>query len=251
MEDNLPEIKYKKNFLSEVVVRIDFLNPINKIDKELPKKVKNKILKYFEVLEPQPINVKQIDFQNEKFDDTGDAYTEWKFFSLNRDKQLTLINSSIFISYKSFSNFSFLSKEFNDISKTIFIAFPEIQIKRQGLRYINRISFSKGDPFDWSDYINDGLLSTLNFVTETRQLTRIFHIIEYNLGSHILRFQFGIHNSDYPAPIRQKEFILDYDAFSTGIDKESMSNNLDLLHTTIQERFEDSILDGLRRVMNE
>ena len=67
----------------------------------------------------------------------------------------------------------------------------------------------------------------------------------------LLKIQYGMNNPDYPALIRSKEFILDYDAFYEGSqDKESIIENLERFHSKIEDMFEKSITDELRKVMS-
>jgi uncharacterized protein (TIGR04255 family) len=61
-----------------------------------------------------------------------------------------------------------------------------------------------------------------------------------------------MHNPDYPALIKQKIFVLDYDAYKTGsLSTEEVNHLIPSLHTKISELFEKSIGDKLRGVMNE
>ena len=62
-----------------------------------------------------------------------------------------------------------------------------------------------------------------------------------------LRFNFGIHNPDYPAIIKQKVFILDIDVYHNGIqNKEDIISNSKVFHDKIQEFFEFSITEEFR-----
>jgi len=76
--------------------------------------------------------------------------------------------------------------------------------------------------------------------------------MELDLSDMRVRFQYGMHNPDYPSVIRRKQFILDYDAYreetQTG---DELERNLMRFHSKIQELFEQSITDELRRIMNE
>jgi uncharacterized protein (TIGR04255 family) len=62
-----------------------------------------------------------------------------------------------------------------------------------------------------------------------------------------MRFQYGMHNPDYPAPIKKKIFILDYDAYCNGIlTKNDIFKYLPIFHEEVQKLFENSISDKLR-----
>ena len=53
MEDNeLGLLRYKKNFLSEVVIRIDFLNNLTELEKDLPIRIRQAAVRDFPIVEP-------------------------------------------------------------------------------------------------------------------------------------------------------------------------------------------------------
>lgn len=75
--------------------------------------------------------------------------------------------------------------------------------------------------------------------------------MDLNLGNMKIRFRYGMHNPDYPAPIRKKLFILDYDAFLEGLQNEAdMISNIDKFNNEIESMFEKCIKDGLREIMD-
>ena len=60
-----------------------------------------------------------------------------------------------------------------------------------------------------------------------------------------------MHNPDYPSTIRSKVFILDFDAFSEGLQEfHEIKTKLKNYHEAIQGLFEQSITDQLRGKMN-
>jgi len=60
-----------------------------------------------------------------------------------------------------------------------------------------------------------------------------------------------MHNPEYPAPIRRRIFVLDFDAFSQGLlEQNEIESRLGRFHSLIQQVFERSILDGLRQQLN-
>jgi uncharacterized protein (TIGR04255 family) len=74
-------------------------------------------------------------------------------------------------------------------------------------------------------------------------------VVEMRLDRIGLRFQFGMPNPDFPAPIRQPLFVLDLDAYANGLEAADVASHLDNAHGHIQAVFEDSITDALREVM--
>jgi len=61
-----------------------------------------------------------------------------------------------------------------------------------------------------------------------------------------------MHNPDYPAPIKQKIFVLDLDAFKEGtLSFEEVNDIIPKLHQNIESLFEKAITPSLRGRMNQ
>lgn len=253
----LNTICYKTNFLIEVIVRIDFLNDFPDIDKRLPTNISNAIAKWFPIPEPRKAISKQINLTGaveQKVPLTKTIeFTEWHFHSKDRLKELVILPNSAFIKYLEYKYFKELKDDFESIMNVLFEAYTDSQGKRLGLRYINEIKLLEENPFMWSDYLNKDLLGVFNLDSENLKMaSRIFHNLEYNFDDFNLRYQFGMHNPDYPASIKKKAFILDYDAYFQGVlDEKKIKSNIDGFHSKIQDLFELSITDKLRAILNE
>lgn len=129
-------------------------------------------------------------------------------------------------------------------------AYHDIVYTRIGLRYINRIQFPDGDPLDWSQFIADSLTCPISeFIGDKRELSRAMSQYVINKGEWSVLFNFGIFNREYPAKISRKEYILDYDCFSTDVNQSEMVQQLKRFNLTILELFEHSIKDVLRQKM--
>jgi uncharacterized protein (TIGR04255 family) len=245
---------YKNNYLTEVIVRLDFLGQIDEIRLTLPRRLANLISKPFPILEPQRIVAQQLQLGPEGVTpkDQPTQVNQWKFFGVHREKYLTLSSDAILTSHSKYTSFEafldailpsleYLSKEYQDL-----------QVRRVGLRYINNLSPRGKSPFSWSKFVNRDMLCTLNVLTPKEAITRAFHNLEMNYGAFRLRFQFGIHNPDFPAPVRQRIFVMDLDAFSeTPIPMSAVPGALEDYHRAIQSAFESNITQALRDEMNE
>ncbi len=246
------QIKYRKNFLSEVIARIDFASPIHRIAKDLPSRISTAALKAFPIQEPRKAIAQHLQISQQNVTTENVELTEWHFFGKEREKQLVLVNESLFVTYTRYENYSSFRDDFLNILEVFFKDFPECVPNRLGLRYINKISIQNGDPFSWEEYINASLLSILNFSTNKTQISRAFSNLEFNHGDFNVRFQFGMHNPDFPAIIRQRHFILDYDAYHQGLQNpQDIGHNLDRYHEQIQLLFENSIKDSFRERLND
>ena len=77
------------------------------------------------------------------------------------------------------------------------------------------------------------------------------HTIQWLSEDHRIKFQFGIHNRDWPNPIAKKEFILDYDCVSIGAaDASEVRNCFINYNQLIDTLFDNSIDEKLREEMH-
>jgi uncharacterized protein (TIGR04255 family) len=251
MADNLNDICYQKNYLSEVIIRLDFSVPILEISKKLNIELNNKIMRLFPISEPHQALEQELQISPATVKQNKKEFIEWVFYDKERSNSIKIIPTSIILLVKRYTTFESLLSDFLCITEEFNRIYP-FSGRRLGLRYINDIELREKAPFVWSDYLNPKMLCLFNFVDQNQYTSRIFHNIEFTFDSMRLRYQFGMHNPDYPSPIRKKEFILDLDAFNESlIEFNDISNSLQMFHGKIQEMFELSITDKLRERMNE
>ena len=245
------ENRYEKNFLTNVIVRVDFPNPIP-VHENLPSGLSKIILKFFPISEPKKMKGKTFAFDGDKIIIEGEEKTtEWNYFGKNREKQFVLTSESFSITYKKHDSFENLESEFMAISEKCYEYFPELQINRLGLRYINEIALEQTNPFDWHNYLNDDLLALFKVADDESKIARCWNNIILNFDDFILNIRYGMHNPDFPTPIRKKIFILDYDAHVTNLqDISDIKQNLGIFHDKIISSFESHIKEDLRTIMH-
>jgi len=126
----------------------------------------------------------------------------------------------------------------------VYSSFTDIQASRFGLRYIDQVLLDPKPREEWEGIIKKDLLTIFDIVrSEMGNVSRGFSILELNYGDSILRFQFGIPNADFPAPIKKNLFILDYDAYYQGlIEKDEILPKLETFHDRIKKMYKDSII---------
>jgi len=249
----LNEICYDNVFLKDVIIRVDFISPIEQLKKQLPKALSSEVLKYYPISEPKKTIAKGFEFSVQgAVKSLADMESMvWNFYGKEREKILRIDSQALTINYKKYNKYHFLRDEFFNIVSTFFDVFPEAQGSRIGLRYINEITLEDENVFDWSKYINDNLLGVFNFYDNKSNYARLLNNIEFNFDDFILKFHFGMHNPDYPSKIVKKVFILDYDAFHQGLmDRTLIQNCVDKFHSKIQNLFEMSIKSDLREILN-
>ncbi len=251
--------EYKRNYLKEVILRIDFPDASLKLEDGVPTSITKKILIHYPIPEKSDLIEKSIKISgsaDEKPVEVIKEYTQWAYHGKNRDKNFCISNDYAYFSHKTWDSESYKQVEELCLSllDELFDINPELQVTRLGFRYINHIESHKpGSPIDWGDYLNNDMLCIFNIAADHRQyISRAFHNLVLNYGDVMLRFQYGMHNPDYPATIRKKLFVLDYDAYCEGPqNKQEIETNLKCIHDKIIEFFELSILDNLRAIMRE
>jgi len=245
-------VKYEKNFLTNVIARVDFPNPI-KVHESLPPDLSKAILELFPISESRKILGKTLKFTGEKIEIEGDEKSiEWNFFGKNREKQLVITPIFFYISYTKYESYNSFKSDFISVIEKIFEVFSDIQITRLGLRYINEISLlDQIDPLNWTEYLNEKLLSPFEVAGDKSTIARCINNLFLNQGDMNLNFRYGMHNPDMPAPIKKKIFILDYDAHNTNLqDISEIREDLEKFHNIIISLFENHIEEGLRTIMH-
>jgi uncharacterized protein (TIGR04255 family) len=248
--------KYKKPFLKSVIFRIDLAQPLSqsqKLASDFHEIIKSK----FPIIEP----ISGIQFEAtmgmEKDKAPSVKQTQHivrsnRFSDADR-KTILMVEPgppNLNLLFNSYDNSDELNRLVGLITATVSQVYGNVLIKRTGLRYINNINLNGGNVFDWALFVNGHLISMLDFLPDKGTMSRALGRIELNKDTHKIQFYYGIANPEYPNPIARKEFILDYDCYSTEeINITEVSNTVKILHEEIKTLFENSILDGLREKM--
>ena len=242
--------KYRAPFLKEVIVRLDFSSPVTKLAKTVPQGLKQMVLRSFPISEPKDFIGKELEVTKHTTKEKILEGTNWFFHSTDRQRTLAVFIDNVNITYREYDSFDVLKQDFLPIVEELFGTYKDLEGKRLGLRYINEITLSENSVLDWTKYLDERLLASLNFPRDPSKICRAFNNLELNYGDLIIRFQYGMYNADYPATIRKKSFILDYDAYYKGPQNlEDVKHNIDIFHEAIQTLFEYSISDELRILM--
>lgn len=240
---------YGRNYLAEVVVRVDFLTSLNSLRESFPKALSDVVSTWFPIAEPKNQIVQEVRLvSGVPSPGTREEFTEWNFWGRDREKRLAVSHNSLFIQYKRYARYEDIRAEFVAVLDAVLRLFPDVQPRRLGIRYVNKIEV-EGSPLDWVDWLQPFLVAALG-APYSESLSRTIQVAEFNFGDFKLRYQYGIPNADHPAVIRQKTFVLDLDAFTdSAFDSRNIATNLDQFHSRIQDLFESSITDRLRGVM--
>lgn len=246
-------MKYKSNYLTNVVFQLRF-SPILVIDSEGLAQFQQQIKDNFpQVKEGREIEIEAKMTPKQPMTSTVKSVKpRWTFFSEDKLKILSITSKEFTLEYRKHSDIEHTKQDFEFLWTRFNTIYGVKQLERAGLRYINQIVISSGDPVQWEGYIKDNLLKAILGIQglENHSLARSMHTINWGHEDHRITFQFGIHNSDFPSAITKKEFILDYDCYSLGVvDASDAIGCLSSYNEIIARLFEQSIESGLRELM--
>lgn len=247
-------ICYEKSPLKKVAVQLNFESRIDELIKDINENLITELKNKFPILEPQKFITKafqilgNVDGNNTLMPEES---VEWLFNNPNTGYALRISSNAIIMDTDDYQSY----EEFKDTFKYVVDAFnkyyPKVLYSRFGLRYINEITIgSNRNPLEWTDYLTPSLTGVLNIANnEDKSLLRAICSAEIRSEGMNLKFQWGMHNPDYPSIIKKKIFVLDYDASITLIfNYTDIFTFIDTAHRIIQEQFESSITDRLRDV---
>jgi len=243
-------MKYKRDFLDTVVARIDFDAPLPIAKEGPPKSVYASLKARFPITEEKKIVGKELIVSVDAMKERPLESTEWHYYGKDRQKQLNIGPAAMYVKYTKYEYYEKLHDDFLSVSDALFDAYPKLQVKRLGLRYIDNITIDEGHPMEWDKYLRPELNSIFSLAEDKSCVSRAFHVLEFNYGEDSLRFQFGMFNPDYPSPIKQKLYVFDSDMYTSKIlDKADIEPILNRFHLKLKETFESMITDELRKIM--
>jgi len=242
--------KYEKNFLSNVVFKLDFPT-LSDYGHGKAAEFQKLVKKDFQILQEQKGMSIEHKFKGTEQIETKTTETQkWAFFNKTKTRSISFEFDNIIVEFKEYTHFEDFLKIINRVTKSLFELFPSIVSTRLGIRYINQIKEEK-HPFEWDNLLNKSLLGSMNFISDKEDMSRHITLIELTKEDYRLRFQYGIANSLYPSPIIRKEFVLDYDCFTFESleSPEEITRKAKEFNKVISDMFEESIEDGLREIM--
>lgn len=255
--NNYNSIKYKHNFLNQVILRLDFLQFLE-TEKLFSDDTEKFILKRFPRRGiDQKVRFNTINVVINPNTSNTDKTTKKSLEGIQREyyagkNKILLSNKFIIYEINEYNTFENLYDNFQSIIIALYTK-QNITSARTGIRYINifdsrNIKLRKNM---FSPLIS-AIFNAKEFVSEDNlKLTRAMSINEYQVENMILNFRFGMFNPDYPSILNKNSFSLDYDCFTT----EPLESTEEILmsikkgHDAIQKLFESSITDYLRKVL--
>ncbi len=245
----MERIVYEKNFLKNVIFRVDFLLDEKEFDNLMNKATLDEIKRRFEILEPLQ-TIKNTNFMVDVNTNTINANQNESKKYIFRKKQgnaaLIIDSQSIVIDYTKYLNAEMLLE---DIKLLNFI-FAKISISRIGLRYINYIEPTGFGEIDWDKYIHNSIRESQK-IDFGGSLLQSINVTDIKYDDYIIKFQSGIHNQNFPADRVKDAYVLDFDAFSNEIKPtEDIEKMIEKWNIQIGKLFEKFITPDFREILN-
>lgn len=242
-------VSSKKNYLENVILRFDFKDEVT-IPDDIVGDIAKNISSEFKYESSERIDL-SINLDSTKLSAENRKMAVHTFKN-NSGFTITLESSYLSFNTQNYSSYN----EFITLVKKVVsvLGISNEELKRLGLRYINHIILSEGNPFEWNGYIAPELTQSINFADDIdiKNLSRNMGHMYFKCADHSLIFLYGWSNSEFPNPIAKKEFVLDYDCFTENQFKLSEAyENIDSFHEEIKKMFVKSIGDNLKKQIGE
>lgn len=247
---------YKKSCISQVIIRIDFLEFIDSkalfdedIERSLivnfPKKGMQQIIRF------QTMNF-TVDPSGAKTEGSTQEGLQQEFSNFDGNK-IVLSNKFIVLELNKYSKYEIELTKLFPVLRNLMTR-TRLTAMRTGIRYINM--FEKNGIKPQKGYFNSPVsaLADSKICNAGKAVPiRAMALNEFVVDDMRLNFRYGQYNQQYPRPIKQVSFVLDYDCFCeeplSGYD--GIVEHINKGHDAIQELFENSITDKLRKVMTD
>lgn len=246
-------MKYKKNCLKLVLLKIDF----NEVELTGLEQFKEEIKKRFPNFKKKEGEEGKIEFNIKTKEVLSESQnTDLWFFSDKKETTTVRITSkSLYIQYDTYKDKEEL---FSDVEKVVASFISKMQIKtinRIGLRYINKITINEKKKIKWEEYLNSQLLETPSFAKKNNKtIARAMNLLVLKESHGLINFTFGFWNDIYPEETNEKEFTLDYDYYSIFpifLEENNIIDIVKIYNEAISSLFELSIKQKFRTYLNK
>ena len=238
-----------KHKLELVIVRIDF-EKIDNFSKSTfeeafePKYSKNSLIE-------QSTETKEIWMAERRVLDQRN-FPVYKYFD-KQENSFAISDNFCFFEFKKYHQYESLKDVFLKALRILKDKFSLEIIDRMGFRYLDKI---KPENENFENYISHNLLGNNKFFDDvgndedlkslntkkSRSLGRIDFKNNDNINTS---FVFGGHNKNYPAPLSDEDFTMDFDSVCLNVDIDEVEEKLDKMHKIIKVIFKKSITERL------
>jgi len=242
--------RYRNNFLKQVIMQVQF-DPVLAFQNEAVATFREQIkdpLPRTQRIDEMAVHV-GIQPGAPSTAETHPIHTKYLFSTPDGSKRVSISPVTFALEYQRYENIDRARDDFTFTWSAFQDLFDIKLLTRVGLRYINGIILTEGNPLDWSGYIDNKLISATLEIPEPPgpRLARSMHAVHWTQEDRRVVFNFGIHNRDFPNAVTRREFILDYDCFSVGtIEATELVTLFRRYNDTLSSLFEESIGERLR-----
>jgi len=246
-------VKYEKNFLTKVICELRY-DPILGLKDENLAEIQERCKEFLPRL-----NIREnieiggtLSGDAEISTEVAKRYQEWILH--NDDSGAALLVSRTFLRYQQqkyvgkegfFRHFDLIWQAFRDV-------YGVTALTRAGLRYVNQIRPGAGNPLSWKGLLQQPLIDSVIGVSGDliSHLSKSVHELRFTFDNHRLTVRFGLLNEDFPTPVAERAFLLDFDCYTSGLtEANALTDNLEIFHSEIERRFERCIDEKLRQLM--
>ncbi len=251
--------QYARDFITQVVLRADFVTGTVPMAGQVPEAVLS-VLESFP--ERASLNRSRTEVRVQKTpqgpvrDTRTINFQEHNFWTAGRTVHAAVSSEYTFVSQAQYEGYAPLREQFLELTDAMAGQFPNLRIRRLGMRYVNEIKLPEADAGPglgadfWEHYVNPLLLGGLRFAANDGALARHMCTTELNYGTDRATIRYGIFNGEYPQPNRRREFILDVDAYcQTQLAAPAVAAKVDDYHAAACQVFEAAVTDALRARM--
>ena len=248
---NYDDICYIRSCLSQVIIRLDFLEFIDNnilfgssVEREVlnsfPRKGMQQIVRF------QTMNVIADPNGTRAEQTTRDGVQQE--FSDPLGNKMVLSNKFIIMEINQYTNYEEVMQMFVPVLKQL-LERIRLTSMRTGIRYINFFSDEGLRPK--KNYFVASVGALFDSKQSNGNCIRSMAMNEYIVEDMRLNFRFGMYNPQYPQLMKKANFVLDYDCFcdEAVVGFDAMMSHIQKGHDMIQRAFEDSITEQLRKVM--
>jgi len=244
---------YKKNFITSVVFRIDYLGDFTKYFEKIPDELDTIIQKQLQTKDTKITKNEEIriDSLNNTIKRNVIEVKEHNYYGNDKLKRIAFSPKYYFCEFKKYYSYedfiSYITPFLGYSNENL----KDLAAKRIGLRYINEFVINEGTILDWNNYLNKNLISSINFLDPIHDLCRAFSNNEYLISGNRVIIQYGMHNPDYPGKIVKKIFVFDVDVSKQGnLLVEDIIHFLEEAHSIQESIYEKAITEGMRSYLN-
>lgn len=250
---------YAKNYITQVVLRADFVQ--DTVPMAQPDETLLSLLDAYPVRNRLNRSKSEVRIRKTPQGPVKDTHTtnfiENNFWTADKHSRVAVCSEYLFLEERRYESYAELRDLFLDALDAVAAPYPNLKIRRLGMRYINEIKLPEEDAGPglgadfWQQYVNPLLVGGLRFAGNDGTLARHMCSTELNYGADRATLRYGIFNAEYPKPNQRREFILDVDTYCmTPMTAQAAPARLDAFHTAACSVFETAITDALRARMS-